>query len=277
MAESGSGAKLSLTVKLPLLIEGLLVLAVVVYSSISYLAVRRSALGVAGNRVGSVTEQLALALHQSASQLITATRQAADSGIVTGFLTAPSPRNRAAVAALLHRGPASGSQMTAAQLVDAGGRTVLTTGDTTVLRAVVAAAAELIQGLTVRDSGVIGRFMVVRDSVIYASAAPSISRGRLLGYLVVWRHLTATPQARRTTSQIIGTGAHLYLGNAADNVWSDLSEPVAAPPVSVSGNTGVLHYARSAPEGGAMIATGRAVPSTPWVVLVEFPTAAVRC
>ena len=275
MRHSDEGTKLSLTVKLPLLIGGLLTFSILVYSSVSYLKVRKSAVGFATARLGSVADQFAAVFGRSAAQLIAATRESADTASVIAFLTHPDAGSRAAVISLLHPGSAAGRLIVAVQVFDAGGRSLLATGDSVTQRTVAAATAELIQGLTARDSGVVGRFVAVRDSLIYPTASPSVVRGRLLGYVVVWRRLNSTAQARQQVNQIIGAGAHLYLGNASDNVWSDMSQPVAPPPVAVRGDTSVLRYARAGAQGGPMIATARPVRSAPWIVLIEFSMATV--
>jgi signal transduction histidine kinase len=273
--QSTGGGRLSITVKLPVLIGGLLVVAVGVYSTVSYRALRRSTLSIAASRLATVADQLGTALRTSTGQLITGTRDAADTSIVTRFFSSPTAANRAAVTALLRPNTTAGKQVASVQLFDADRRLVLAAGDSLAQKTAAAATEELIRGLTPKDSGVVGRFLVMRDSVIYPSAAPSVSGGRLRGYLVVWRYLTSTPQARQQTSQLIGAGAHLYLGNTGDNVWSDLGQPVPPPPVAVSGDTSLLHYVRPGADGGSMIATARRVRPSPWLVLLEFPMASV--
>lgn len=274
MAESNRGGRLSLTVKLPLFIGSLLVVTVVVYSYVSYARVRRSALGLAGNRIGAVTDQLAALFKQSGSTLIRGTRQVADTDIVTRFLTNPTDRNRAAVTMLLRPNTTAGKQVASAQVFDARRRLIAVTGDSAALRTATAATSDLIAGLTAEDSGVVSRFLAVGDSVIYASASPSVSNGRVLGYLVMWRYL-ANPPARRQLSELIGTDSRFYIGNVGDNVWSDFSRPMDPPPVAVAGDTSILHYSRGGAEGGALIATARSIQGVPWIVLVEFPEARV--
>jgi len=275
MPGSGSGLKVSLTIKVPVLIGGLLVVAVLVYSSISYLAVRKSTVGIAGARIESLADQLSTLFRQSGAQMIKGTREAADTSTITQFLAHPSARRRDAVAALLRPNTTAGKQVASAQIFDAGGRLVFVVGDSAAERTATAATAELIAGLTVKDSGVVSRFLAMGDSVIYASAAPSVDQGRLVGYLVIWRYLTSTPQARQQLNQLIGAGAHIYVGNVSDNVWSDLSQVVEPPPVAVGADTNLLRYARPGPAGGAMIAAARAIRTAPWAVLVEFPVAIV--
>lgn len=265
----------SLTIKLPVLIGALLVVAIGVYSTASYIAARRSTIAITSNRLGDVTQQVATLLRQSGDQLVVGMKKAADTSVVTAFLLHPDARGRAALVALLRPNTPAGQQIASIQAFDAGYRSVLAMGDSAVLRAGAAATEELIRGLGTRDTGVVGRFLTVKDSVIYPAAAPSRVGGRLIGYLVVWRYLTATPQARQQLNQLIGAGAHLYVGNVGDNIWTDLSQAVPPPPVAVGGTTGLLRYERPGPDGGPMLATARPVRSAPWMVLIEFPMATV--
>lgn len=275
MAESGSGAKVSLSVKLPVLIGGLLIAAVVVDSSVSYERVRSSAIAITGARLGTVGSQLAAQLSQSGSQLVGLTRQSADTIVITGLLAHPDQTHKIAAANYLRPSTPAGKPVASAQVFDADRRLVWSIGDSLALRIATATTAELIANLTPKDSGVVSRFLAVGDSVIYACASPSVSNGRLAGYLVVWRYLTMSAQARKQASLLIGADARLYVGNTADNVWSDLNRSVPPPPVSVVGDTAVLRYVRAGADGGAMIATARPVRTAPWIILVEFPESIV--
>ncbi|HWZ27860.1 MAG TPA: ATP-binding protein, partial [Gemmatimonadales bacterium] len=268
-------AGLSLTIKLPVLIGALLVVTIVVYSTASYIAARRSTISITSTRLGDVTQQVATLLKQSSDQMIVNMKKAADTSVVTAFLTHPDARRQAALTALLQPNTPAGKQVASVQAFDAGYRSVLATGDTAVLRTAAAATEELIRGLGTRDTGVVGRFLTVKDSVIYPAGASSMAGGRVIGYIVVWRYLTATPQARQQLTQLIGAGAHLYVGNVGDNIWTDLTQPVPPPPVAVGGTAGLLRYVRPGPDGGPMLATARAVRSAPWTVLIEFPMATV--
>lgn len=273
--QSTGGGKLSITVKLPILIGGLLVVAVLVYSAVSYEMVRQSTIRFAAGHLGTVAEQFSAAFHQNQGTLITRMRSAADTAIVTRFLTGPTAANGAAVTALLRPDNTAGKQVASLQVFDTTRRLLLAAGDSRAQRTAAAATEDLLRGLTPRDSGVVGHFLVVGDSVIYPAATPSVVNGRVLGYLVIWRYLVTTAQARQQVSKIIGASAHLYLGNSDNNIWSDLGQPVAPPPVAMTGDTSVLRYVRPGPDGGAMIATARPVGSTPWLLLVEFPMATV--
>jgi signal transduction histidine kinase len=115
------------------------------------------------------------------------------------------------------------------------------------------------------DSGVVGALRTRGDSVGFAVVAPIRSGGRTGSYVVEWRELGPGPS--RDINRLIGLGAELFVGNATNDVWTDFSRRVAAPPVDVRRGTGVLRYERA---GVGVFAAALAVPRTPWLVLLEF-------
>jgi signal transduction histidine kinase len=131
---------------------------------------------------------------------------------------------------------------------------------------------DLLRVLGGSDSGAVGRFLAMGDTILYAVGAPVITGGSTRGYVVEWRSVTLSPQAREQVSRLIGSEGHLLVGNVANDVWTDLSRRVEAPPVDIARSDSVLQYERQG--GGVVLATGRAAPRTPWLVLVEFPRAA---
>ncbi|HTY05423.1 MAG TPA: ATP-binding protein [Gemmatimonadales bacterium] len=272
MTVAGDRGDVSITVKLPVLMGGLLALGIGIYASLAYRAVRSSTLAAATQRDSAVAEQLGLALRQSGRVLIAGVRGVADTAPVKRLLSGTG-EPQAPVVSILRPPGNAGSDIVTAQVFDPRGRLRLAVGDSGVRRATAAATAELIRDLMPGDSGLVGRFLVVGDSVLYPVVAPSVTGGRIQGYVAVWRHLTATAQSRAQTSQLIGAGSHLYLGDVGDNIWTDLNQTVPPPPIAVTGTGGVLRYAR--PGEGEMIAVARRVSSAPWIVLVEFPVATV--
>lgn len=262
-----AGRGVPFTIRLPVLIGGLLVVVIAIYSGAAYEAVRRSSAVVVTQRLVAVTDQLAEMLHQSRGQLLKAVRQVADTAAIRAFTVQPSAGLRGNALAALWPSNAAAQQLAAAELWSADGQRLLNAGDTARwLSAPVTDA--LLRTIAPTDSGVVGPFRAEGDSVVYSVAVPILVAGRVRGYLVQWRHLASSAQSREQTNQIVGANSHLYLGNLANDVWSDLSVRAPPPPVDVA-DTSLLRYAR--PGSGAVLAAARPVANTPWVVLVEFP------
>lgn len=258
-----------ITLKLPLLIGGLLVVVTAIYSSAAYTAMVRSALAIATAHLDTATVQFARSLHQSRDQLVTAMRGAADSAALRDYLARRDSRRRARALAVLASTGGTPAQLAVSELLDASGRRVLAIGGAERWND-SAARAELLRRAAIADSGYVGAFRTVGDSILLPVAGRVMVGHELRGYVVQWHRLMTTPEARRRTGQIVGTGATIYLGNAAGDVWTDLSLRAAPPPVDVARDTGILRYQRSG--GPAVLATARAVPGTPWLVLLEFPS-----
>jgi signal transduction histidine kinase len=123
------------------------------------------------------------------------------------------------------------------------------------------------------DTAVIGPFHLAGDSIAYPVAARVGTRERILGYVVEWRWVVGTARSREQTNQLVGTNAHIYLGNTGGDIWSDLTRPVPGPPVDVTHATGLLRYDR--PGVGRTYAVVRHIDGSPWLVLVEYPRQAV--
>jgi PAS domain S-box-containing protein len=121
------------------------------------------------------------------------------------------------------------------------------------------------------DSVTVGPFRLLHDSLFYESLAPVRSRQTTVGYFVHQRRAAGSP---RQVQALIGANASIFVGNVQGDGWSDLTLPVAPPPVRISGSgEGLLEYDRGG--GRWQLASAAAIPSTPWVVLVELPRSPV--
>src|SRR5205807_10520813 len=119
-------------------------------------------------------------------------------------------------------------------------------------------------------SKAVGAIRMINDVPAYPIVAASKDEtGKPLGYLERWRKLSGSPQARKQLTDIVGNQAVLYIGNARGDVWTDLVKSTARPPVSLSTLANLSQYAR---DGESMMALGRPIPGTPWVLIIEFPT-----
>ncbi|HEV2751340.1 MAG TPA: HAMP domain-containing sensor histidine kinase [Gemmatimonadales bacterium] len=265
----------SIKVKLPALIGGLLVAVTLAYGWAAYGAVRRSSAAAAVGRLGAVTDQLAQLLKASRDQLVAAVRAVADSPAVRDYASRPAAGRQAAAEAALRPGGPQGQQVAAVELWGPDRRRLLVVG-TPDPWTNAAGATALMAALSPADSGIVGPFRAVADSLVYGIAAPVVAGGRLRGYVVQWRRVASsadTKEQNNRLNRLIGSDAHLFVGNAADDVWTDLSKRVPPPPVDVSRGGSVLQYARAGI--GPVLAAARPVARTPWVVLLEFPRGVV--
>ena len=257
---------------LALLFCSLLLVVVAVYSWAAYAGMRRVVLAAADQRLAGATEQWTQLLTMSGRQQVSTARKAADSRVVLEYIRSGGRRGAAAAATAVKGTSPLAPQLTSAAILDGRGTRLLNvplrplgldaTLDSTELRAAARA-----------DSGRIGRFHFVRDSIVHAIIAPVRDSGQLIGYVVYWRRLSTTPQARDMLRRMIGEGASLYLGDDAGEGWNDLDNPVAKPPIAVRPGGGLVSYER--PGSGRLLAYARAIPGTSWLMLLEFPASLV--
>src|SRR5260370_5746122 len=223
---------LSIQSKNSVLIGGLVLVVAATYSWAGYDWMRRTVLATGGERLRSVTDQLDSLLQNNAKQLITLTRTTAADTAVRAFLRSPGTRSRERATAALRRIADQTKQVAEVRLWNTHRQRVFNvvlngpgTGelaDTTVLL-----------GASGPDSGAIGRFRAVGDSVLFPVAVLVVERGRLLGYMTEWRRVNSTPRARDQTNRLIGSKSNLYMGNLAGDLRSDLTRSDARPPGQV--------------------------------------------
>ena len=260
--------ELSFNVKLPLLIGALLVAVTAIYSWTAYERLQSSSSAAVRERLRTVATQYAQALKNQRDQLVVAVQSVAESPAVRAYAEHPSRTGRSSAEAALRPVGLQASQAVVVELWSAEPGRLLSVGDAARWRG-VSPPTELLHDLAGVDSGTVGRFRAMGDTILYAVGAPVITGGRTRGYVVQLRLVTLSPQAREQVSRLIGSEGHLFVGNAAGDVWTDLSRRVAAPPVGVVQSDSVLQYER--PGDGIVLASGRVVPRTPWVIFVEFP------
>jgi signal transduction histidine kinase len=267
-----SARQLSLKQKLPLLICGLLLGVVVIYSVASYRSVRNEALAIGRERLHTVADQIGDLLAVSATRTDSALRVAARDSAIVRYLQSPATATELPALAVIRRTTPASSQRIVVELWDTQGKLLLSSAPG------VAAphgdvSAEFKRAATAEHHSAIGRLRVERDTTVLPEVAAVIAGGRPIGYYVAWRRIVSTPQARDQLLRLIGPNAALLVGNDTGNVWTDLSKPVAGPPVDVRHATDVAAYTRSA--AGPVFGTARAIDGAPWYVVVELGQGAV--
>jgi signal transduction histidine kinase/ActR/RegA family two-component response regulator len=235
----------------------------------SYHGVKASSLEVGRERLMNLTQQLSGMFRQSADNIATKTLAVSNEPAIREYLNSPSVTSRQSVAEVLQqfRTPKDSSAL-AVELWDANHSLVLTVPENS-----SPVSNDLETGFKQCNShpfSAVGRIRVVKDSVAYpAMVAVRDDDARIIGYLVRWRQLVATPETQKQFMGLIGSKATMYFGNNQGDVWSDLLNIAPGPPVDVRSATEVSHYAREGKT--AVMALARPISGTPWFVLIEFP------
>jgi PAS domain S-box-containing protein len=259
--------------KVPLLVCGLLLAGAIASSWVAYVELRRAALTTAYERLADATGQLTERLVTSADRRKGQTARLAAHSAVVAYMRAPEVARSAAAAAVLDSVSGEGEAVATVELWGADGTLRLAAGEPHPSFD-PESARQLLSRFTAGDSAIVGPFRTVTDTALYATAAPVISDGTVLGYAVRRRRISGSPEASQLIRDLIGPGAALFLGNAQGDVWTDLSKTVPGPPIEVRTATDtLLQYER--PDVGWRLAAAESVPGTPWLVLLEFPRAPV--
>jgi PAS domain S-box-containing protein len=110
----------------------------------------------------------------------------------------------------------------------------------------------------------VGPLRLHDGNLSYSATVPIGADSAPAGFLSIQRSL-GSQQAVGLIERLIGPTAVLKLGNAIGDVWTDLSVPVAAPPLASPGRTATYRT----PTGSSRVGVTAAIPGTPWLVWVE--------
>ncbi|HWP36228.1 MAG TPA: PAS domain S-box protein [Gemmatimonadales bacterium] len=257
---------LSIRYRLPLLIGGLLVPTLVVYATLAYLEVRRSALLTARERLSAVTRLLAELLQTGPRTRLGETRVVAQDPAVAAHLRAQTPATARAAEAVLRSFRRQAEGMVTAELWAADGRHLLS-AEPGLPRIALDPSGDLVGWDPARDSTRIGPVRLVDTTLLYPAIVAVRDRGATLGYIAQGRRIGGTAQAARQLGDLLGPEATLLLGGGS--LWTDLAAVVPGPPMSPLPRETLLRYERAG--AGSRLGWASAVPGTPWVAVVEFP------
>jgi signal transduction histidine kinase/ActR/RegA family two-component response regulator len=261
-------SNISFKYRLPLLIGTLLALIIVACNWASYRAVKTSAFDVGRERLQNLTQQLSSMLQQSANNISTKTASVANEPAIRAFVKSQTTEMRAEVQKLLQQFLAPQDQN--------GLRVELWSTDRLLLVSPESGATPLsdlsaeFKHSSVEPFRTVGNIRRLNDTIGFpAVAAVKGDDGKVAGYLVRWRKLAASADTRQQMTKLLGTNATLYIGDQADDVWTDLASIVPKPPLDVRTHEHVQTYDR---DGNTpVIALARPIAGTPWLILIEFP------
>jgi signal transduction histidine kinase len=261
-------SNISFKYRLPLLIGTLLALIIVACNWASYRAVKASALAVGRERLQNLTLQLSSMLQQSANNISTKTALVANEPAIRAFVKSPTSESRTDVGKVLQQFLAPQDQNSL--------RVELWSTDRLLLVSPESQATPLsdlnaeFKHSAVEPFRTIGNIRCLHDTIGFpAVAAIKGDDGKVAGYLVRWRKLAASADTRQQMTKLLGTNATLYIGNQADDVWTDLASIIPKPPLDVRTHDDIQTYDR---DGNTpVIALARPIAGTPWLILIEFP------
>ena len=253
---------ISIRLQLPLLICLLLLVMILLFGTISYMGIRRASLAIGQQRLQSLTEQLSGMLQQSGHNLVAATRTVANNQDLLDYLQAdPAHPSLPGKTTEAFQKLLTDSQTVSVELRDLQGKQLLDMGRP----GMPDATKELPKDRP--DNNMVGKLYRVGDSLYYPIIATSARDSKPLGYLVRWRAVRTTSRSVTDLSKLMGSKAALYVGNDDGSLWTDMVQPVPAPPMPIQSIHKIVHYDHA---GGAVIAYMLPIPGSKWMVAVEL-------
>ena len=274
----------SIRSKLPLAVVALILLVGLSISTAAYIVIQRTLHQSAGDRLKSLSSQFSETFKNTISTIQGRTAEQALKPELAAYLANPSPALAPAAKAVLATRGLNPELSVSTELRDDTGRVLLSanSGDRSAATS-PEADAELIPWPELvaaapkpgPDSQAVGaghtKLRQRIDSMWYAVVARV--PGDHPGYLVNWRMVSRTSQARTQVAGMLGSDAALYVANRDGTGWTDLGKPVT-PPSNATPTPGLLEYSRS--DVGPVLAAVAPVEGTPWLFTIEFPQRAIQ-
>jgi signal transduction histidine kinase len=258
--------RLSIQQRLPLLICAFLLSAIVIYGYANYYSLKKATLTIGKARINILATQISAMFGRSALILVKTEHETAKQNAVVQFLKSKGQQFRQETLNeldKLHRD----STWVLIELLDQNRVPVLRSGKSAV--DVKVPVKDVLKVTPVGpDSCKIGKLYIEKGATYYPVIATVTDNGHTIGYIVCWQRLLASPQAVAQFSQLMGTGAKLYIGNTDGSVWTDMIRPVTGPPFKVNHILDLIEYTDH--DGGARLAKAQPIPPTSWVAAIEF-------
>jgi len=256
--------QLPLRRKLPLLISALVFVVVAVLSGFAYKQVRDAMLTATGERVANAAQQVGGMLHESSLNIRRGLNLLAADSAVPRFLRRETDETRTALQEALSADLARTPQVVQRSLWSRGKRVRYALLPAGVPPAIPPSRETPVTAPPMRAW--VGPLRLEHDTVVYDVVA-SVASGRdTLGYLVETRRLS-NGQSLQFVRDLIGSGASFLLGNTDGSLWTDLKHTVPAPPPPERFDVPYEY----APAGSTHVAAADAIPSTPWMVVIQIP------
>ncbi len=262
----------SIQQRLPLFICILLLVTMTTFGLVSYFGLKNATIKIGRDRLNSLSDQLSSMLSQSTQNLIATSRVTANLPPIKKLFQTQGQDSSAEAEVLLQKLQLDTNSVRI-DLVDINGRVILRSEKNNVKHKVN--FDSLLTGIQIKDTGKLGKLFLVKDSIYYSLSTAVMDKDKITGYLLRWRLLMNSPKAVEQLSQIMGTRAKLYFGNADNSLWTDMIRPVSSPisDGNLVESKNLFEYKNS--DGNKFMAVANPLKNTPWVLIVEFSKSTV--
>lgn len=256
--------RLSIQLRLQILICALLLASIAVYGFANYYSLRKATILIAGERLNTVAGELSSSLGLSVDFLTKTVKAAAEQNAVTGFISSGGKGfNNETLDILnkLHRD----STWVSVELLDSNLSTVLRSGKSTQIMHVN--IKDIIPATMPAGAAAVGNMINVNDSVYFPIVSVVKNEERVAGYVVSWLTFRSSPKVIAQFAKLVGIGADFYVGNVNGSQWTDLLKPLKGVPFTVNTTNELLEFT----DGNRkMIANAQIIPHTNWYIVTAF-------
>ena len=263
---------LSIRLRLPLLICGLILGVLSLYTTLAYQQVRRGAMLNASERLIRVSQQLSELLSASVQQLRVMTQAVAEDPATIAYIRTPNDQSQQKLLARFQRLLEPMISRSGVELWDATGRRIIATDDS-FPRIESAAARELIHSIADSQHAAVKWIRLEAGKAYFSVVARVPGVTGAARYVVQRRRVTDSDSAPNPVVAMIGFDSHILLGNSRGDVWTDFVRPTAEPPIDWRNARGTIEFQR--PNAGTVLAAVTPLRDTPWTLVVEFPLATI--
>ena len=266
----------SIRTKAPLAAVALILLVIATLSTASIVVLRRTLHDHAGERLRTLADQLGETFRTNTAASHARILGIASRPQIAAYLAAPSTVSEtAALAVMTPVGPQPELSLVI-EIRDRSGRVRLTSPASPDAARIIGQAdtgdlGELVAAASAAETGAVhGRLRQNGDIIFY----PTIARvpGHTDSFVVNWRRIGNSTQARTQLARILGSEATFFFGNADGTIWSELGEPALPPPAAPVGEA--FEFARQG--GETVIAVRGLIEGSPWAYSLEFPAHVVE-
>jgi two-component system, NarL family, sensor histidine kinase UhpB len=256
---------LSIRRRLPFLICSLLLSVILLFGITSYIGVRKAALNVGRVRLQTLSKQLGDILSASSQNLRKTSYTQANRSSLKTYLTSGGKDSVTEVATLL-KDLLNDSTNVRVELLNAEKKVLLSFGKA---QAPIPSPVNELDSIhtDVLDSVKIGNIYAIANHLYYPIVAAIKEGNTKKGYLVSWRKMQIKSRAVDQLSQLMGTDAKFYLGNADGSLWTNMIAAVPSPTDLKANKKQVFHFTRS---GKDVFACVTPITNTRWLLSVEL-------
>ena len=259
--------RLSIRLRLTLLISFFLLSVILIFGSISYLSIKKTSLKVGEDRLKSLSEQLTTMLSANVHNTISSTYKTANKPAIKKFILSNGKDSVNESLKLLQE-LKKDSQNVQVELRNTNHLSLLklTTDSTPIhfnINSIITST-----GSGQIDSGTVGNLYLSNNSLYYPIVVTITEQNKLLGYVVRWRKMANSSKGVEQLSKLMGTDGNLYIGNTDGTLWTDMIKPVSAIPIVYNPKSNKVNYFSS--NNKEVLVSVSPIKGSKWLFAIEM-------